>query len=88
MSWSIHYKPAARRALTETLPEAVAVAALELIEGDLRQEPFRVGKPLEEPFEGLHSARRGTYRIIYRIVADRGVIEIHSIRHRRDVYRF
>jgi len=49
VSWSIHYKPAAGRTLTETLPEVVAAAARQLIEDDLRNEPFRVGKPLEKP---------------------------------------
>lgn len=88
MSWQLRYKPAARRALTETLPEAVAAAAVELIEGDLRAAPYRVGKPLEEPFDGLYSARRGTYRVIYRIDPGQSVIEIYSVRHRRDVYRF
>jgi mRNA-degrading endonuclease RelE of RelBE toxin-antitoxin system len=47
----------------------------------------RVGKPLDEPFDGYHSARRGTYRIIYRINEDKHTVEIHSIRHRRDSYR-
>jgi mRNA-degrading endonuclease RelE of RelBE toxin-antitoxin system len=36
---------------------------------------------------GYHSARRGTYRIIYRINEDQQTVEIHSIRHRRDPYR-
>lgn len=88
MSWTVHYKPPARRALTETLPEVVAAAALELIEGDLRRAPYRAGKPLDEPFDGLHSARRGTYRVIYQILPEKNVIEIHSIKHRRDAYRF
>jgi mRNA-degrading endonuclease RelE of RelBE toxin-antitoxin system len=73
---------------TETLPETVAAAALELIEGDLGREPYRVGKPLQEPFEGFYSAGRGTYRIIYRIVSVKHVIEIVSIKYRRDVYRY
>jgi hypothetical protein len=38
-------------------------------------------------FDGYHSARRGTYRIIYRINEDKHTVEIHSIRHRRDAYR-
>ena len=45
------------------------------------------GKPLDEPFDGFYSARRGTYRIIYRIDAAKHLIEIHSIRHRRDAYQ-
>ena len=30
---------------------------------------------------------RGTYRIIYRINEDKHTVEIHSLRHRRDIYR-
>ncbi|MFL1376100.1 MULTISPECIES: type II toxin-antitoxin system RelE family toxin [unclassified Nocardiopsis] len=81
------YKSPAKRSLTEELPEAVAVAAYEFINGPLRENPWRVGKPLEEPFAGLHTARRGTYRVIYKIRPDKDLIEIHSIRHRRDAYR-
>lgn len=82
------YKGPAKCALTEELPEAVASAAYEFVNGPLRTNPWRVGKPLDEPFAGLHSARRGTYRIVYRIRPDKDVVEIHSIRHRRDAYRF
>ena len=37
--------------------------------------------------DGYYSARRGTYRIIYRIDEAKHHAEIHSIRHRRDAYR-
>ena len=69
------------------LPLDVAVAAMETIDGPLTTNPHRAGKPLEEPFDGYHSARRGTYRIIHRINEDKHTVEIHSIRHRRDAYR-
>jgi mRNA interferase RelE/StbE len=45
---------------------------------------MRVGTPLDEPFDGYHSARCGTYRIMYRIDEAKEHAEIHSIRHRRD----
>ncbi|WP_197091977.1 type II toxin-antitoxin system RelE family toxin [Streptacidiphilus albus] len=60
---------------------------METIEGAIAANPHRVGKPLEEPFDGYHSARRGTYRVIYRINENKRTVEIHSIRHRRDAYR-
>jgi mRNA interferase RelE/StbE len=77
----------ARRDLHENLPLDVAVAAMETIDGPLAANPHRAGQPLEEPFDGYHSARRGTYRITYRINEDKHTAEIHSIRHRRDAYR-
>jgi mRNA interferase RelE/StbE len=77
----------ARCNIHENLPLEVAIAAMETITGSIAAHPHRVGKPLEEPFDGYHSARRGTYRIIYRINEDKHTVEIHSIRHRRDAYR-
>jgi len=53
--------------LAEILPEPVAFAAHEFIVGPLLTNPHRVGKPFEPPLEVRHSARRGTYRVIYRI---------------------
>ncbi|MGD0608530.1 MAG: type II toxin-antitoxin system RelE/ParE family toxin [Streptosporangiaceae bacterium] len=77
----------ARRNLHENLPLDVAAAAMETIDRPLTTNPHRVGKPLDEPSDGYHSARRGTYRIIYRINEDKHTVQIHSIRHRRDSYR-
>jgi mRNA interferase RelE/StbE len=77
----------ARRNIRENLPLDVAFAAMETIDGSIAANPYRAGKPLDEPFDGYHSARRGTYRIIYRIDEAKHQVEIHSIRHRRDAYR-
>jgi mRNA interferase RelE/StbE len=57
----------ARRTVRENLPLDVALAAMDAIDGLIAVTPYRAGKPLEEPSDGYHSARRGTYRIIYRI---------------------
>ena len=62
----------------------LAESAEAAIRGDFTK---RVGKPLHEPYEGLHTARRGTYRIMYRIDEGKHAIEIRSIRHRADAYR-
>jgi len=77
----------ARRNIRENLPLEVALAAMETIEGAIAVNPYRVGRPLDEPFDGYYSARRGTYRIIYRIDEAKHQGEIYSIRHRRDAYR-
>ena len=86
--WAVSFKPPARRALAEDLPQEVAAAAYALTTAALADNPHRIGKPLGEPYEGLHSARRGTYRVLYRIDPAAHVVEIHSIRHRSDAYRF
>lgn len=85
--YDVVFTRSARRALENTLPEAVAAAAFEFIVGALAENPKRVGKPLREPLAPLYSARRGDYRVLYRIEDDRLVIEIITIEHRRDVYR-
>lgn len=85
--YEVVFTRSARRALENTLPEAAAAAAFEFIVGPLAENPKRVGKPLREPLAPLYSARRGDYRVIYRIEDDRLIIEIITIEHRRDVYR-
>lgn len=77
----------AKRAISKELPEAVAAAALELILGALRNDPRRVGKPLHEPMDGVWSARRATYRVLYRIDDASRTVTIEAIRHRRSAYR-
>ena len=56
-----------RVAPDESQPEAVATAAFEFITGPLLENPHRVGKELRPPLADRHSARRGTYRVLYRI---------------------
>jgi mRNA-degrading endonuclease RelE of RelBE toxin-antitoxin system len=73
--------------LTETLPEAVAAAAYEFITGPLLTQPYRVGKRLLAPLDDRFSARRGTYRVIYRIDDKARVVTVVDVGHRRDVYR-
>jgi mRNA interferase RelE/StbE len=79
--------PTTRRQLSETLPEAVAVAAHEFIVGPLLDSPHRVGKRLHPPLEDRHSARRGTYRVIYRIDDELHTVSVIDVVHRRDAYR-
>jgi mRNA interferase RelE/StbE len=76
-----------RRALSESLPEAVAAAAYEFIIGPLLREPHRVGKRLLPPMDDRFSARRGTYRIIYRIDDKNRIVTVVDVDYRRDVYR-
>jgi mRNA interferase RelE/StbE len=85
--YTVVFSRRARRNLHENLPLDVAAAAMETIDGPLATSLHRAGKPLDEPFDGYLSARRGTYRIIHRINEDKHTVEIHSIRHRRDAYR-
>lgn len=73
--------------LAQKLPEAIAAAVIELITGPLLESPRRIGVPLRDELEGLWSARRGTYRVVYRINDADRIVEILRISHRRDAYR-
>lgn len=77
----------ARRALVEELPEKIATACWELINGALRDDPRRVGKPLHEPFEGEYSARRSTYRVRYLIDDASWTVIVLDVQRRADAYR-
>ena len=68
-------------------PESVAAAWLEFVLGALAENPQRVGKALRAPVAGLHSARRGDFRVTYRIEDELVHIHVVSLRHIRDAYR-
>jgi mRNA interferase RelE/StbE len=68
------------------LAAAAAFAAWEFVSGVLLARPGAVGAPLRAPFEGLWRARRGDYRVRYRIDDERHRIIVIDIDHRRDSY--
>lgn len=77
----------AGRQLAVTLPTSVAFAAYTFILGPLRDNPHRVGKRLMPPLADRHSARRGTYRIVYRIDDDMRRVTVLGVTLRADAYR-
>ena len=79
--------PTACRQLAEQLPESVAFAAYELIIGPLLDNPHRAGKQLRPPLNDRHSARRGTYRVLYRIDDERQRVIVVVVFSRADAYR-
>lgn len=85
-AFAIAWTAASRRALTR-LPEKVATAVVEFLYGSLAASPYRVGKPLKLGLEGLHSACRGDYRVIYRIDDGQRQVTVVAIEHRSDIYR-
>lgn len=82
---------AALRCLSATPPrgvgERVAWAVYEFVRGPLCREPFRVGKPLSPPLEGTHSARRGSFRVLYEINEGARTVTVTAVQYRADVYR-
>lgn len=77
----------ASRQHAEHLPEAAATACVEFIFGALADNPSRVGALLHVPFEGQWRARRGDYRVRYRIDEPANVVYVLDVDHRRGAYR-
>ncbi len=69
------------------LPEEVRHAALGSIFGPIADNLNRLSRPLVGELEGLWSARRGDYRIIYEIFEDDQIVLIHRVQHRRHAHR-
>lgn len=77
---------AARRDLNR-LPARVAPAIVEFITGSLLDNPARLSKPLGDDLAGRRSARRGDYRVVFRIDEDARTVLVLRVAHRADVYR-
>jgi mRNA-degrading endonuclease RelE of RelBE toxin-antitoxin system len=86
MTWNLQVAASAERTLAR-LPEGVAAAVVEFMVGPLCNEPERVGKPLQSEFADYRSARRGAYRVVYRLDTERHAVRVVRIEHRSDVYR-
>ena len=85
-AYRVEWAPSAKRDLTR-LPEKVATAVVEFTYGGLADNPKRVGRELHLELAGLHAARRGDFRIVYRIDEARQRVTVTLIDHRADVYR-
>ena len=79
--------PPARRALTERLPESVAAAVIEFLTTALVLQPRRAVKPMRGELTGIWTARRGTYRVLYRVREDAREVIVVRIERRQDSYR-
>lgn len=85
-NWRLVVAPSVERSLA-SLPEKVASAIVEFMIGPLIENPHRVGKPLIRELAGYMSARRGAYRVVYRIVEETSRVEVVRVDHRSRVYR-
>jgi mRNA interferase RelE/StbE len=86
VTYEVIFAGTARRDLQHISPRIVP-AIIEFVFGDLQRAPRKVGKPLKRELEGTYSARRGPYRILYKINDAENRIEILRVDHRVDVYR-
>jgi mRNA-degrading endonuclease RelE of RelBE toxin-antitoxin system len=86
-SYELVLTPPAARAIRSGLSEAVAAAVIEFLTGALVDNPRRVGRRLRGDLAGIHSARRGTYRVLYRINEEDREVIVVRIEIRSDAYR-
>jgi Cytotoxic translational repressor of toxin-antitoxin stability system len=84
--YTVRFTATARRDLGR-VPPRVLSAVVEFAFGDLSRQPHRVGKPLRRDLAGTFSARRGPYRVLYRIDDEQLTVAILRVDHRADVYR-
>jgi mRNA-degrading endonuclease RelE of RelBE toxin-antitoxin system len=87
MSYRVLVTRTASRQLAERPPESVAAACVEFLFGPLADNPKHVGAPLRAPFTGQWRARRGEYRVRYRLDEADHTVYVLDIDHRRDAYR-
>ena len=71
----------------ETVPARVAEPLLSFIFGGLAAAPRRRGKPLRGQLDGWWAARRGEYRVVYRIDDPTMTMYVLRIAHRGQAYR-
>ena len=83
--WRLRLTRAALRGL-DRLPEKGAAAVVELLPA-IVENPHRLGKPLHLDLEGYRAARRGSYRVVYRLDEEERIVTIRAIGHRSNVYR-
>jgi mRNA interferase RelE/StbE len=84
--YAITFTPAARRRLGN-LPLSPAAALYEHLTGPVAENPRKLGKPLDAPFEEVLSTRRGEYRALYSVDDQARVVTVLAVAHRRDAYR-
>jgi mRNA interferase RelE/StbE len=85
-AYTPRFTATARRDL-DRIPPRILSAVIEFAFGDLAREPHRVGKPLGRELAGQFSARRGPYRLLYRIDDAQLIVWVLRVDHRADAYR-
>jgi len=83
--YALRVLPTAQRALAERLPERVAFAVLEFINGPLLDNPRRLSKTLHNELAGAYAAYRKDYRVVYEIDDDARTVTVLNVNHRSHI---
>jgi mRNA-degrading endonuclease RelE of RelBE toxin-antitoxin system len=69
------------------LPHKVAAAIVEFSTVTLPQDPHRLSKPLRYELSRWRVARRGDYRVIFRLLDDDRILFVGRVEHRAHIYK-
>lgn len=86
MTWNVEFAPSAIRGL-DRLPAKITAVIVEFATVTLPGNPQMMSNPLRGDLEGLFSAHRGDYRVLFALSDETGVVLIIRVAHRADVYR-
>lgn len=84
--WRLVLTGAARRDLNSVSPGRAVFPILETLNA-IAANPQRMGKALGFQHEGSYVARRGPFRVIYKLDESRRLVQVTAIGHRSHVYR-
>ena len=84
--YKVQVSAAAARSLT-AIPPRITESLIAFIFGSLAENPRRRGKPLQRELAGTWAARRGDFRVLYRLDEDTETLTVLLVDHRADVYR-
>ena len=82
-AYRLLYSETSRTQIRNLHPEMKAIIRTRL--NMLRRDPF-AGKKLERELSGYRSLRAHRFRIIYKLKEEDGIVEIHHVGHRKDIY--
>lgn len=86
MSWDVQIADPVWRDL-DKLPRKIAQAVVEFVTVTLPTNPARMSKELVGEFAGLRSARRGEYRVLFRLEPQTHMLRVLRVRHREFAYK-
>ena len=83
MSYQLLYSETSKRQIKKLHPQVKPVVKSKIEE--LQENPFS-GKWLEKELSGYLSIQAKRFRVIYKIIDNDQIVEIHYVGHRRDIY--
>jgi len=86
VTWHVDLAPSAQRDLNQ-VSARVGPSLLEFIFSGIAENPQRRGKALRGEMDGVWSARRGDYRVLYRIDEASRTAQILRVAGRGVAYR-